>query len=144
MTKLDDKDHLLIDALRKNARASLVSLARSTGLSRSATHDRMIRLEGAGVIVGYTAVLADAAAPQHRAYLTVRYGKGQDNLALAKVIARMPDVTAAHCVTGTLDLIVQCACASATQLLSLREGIAAISGVEEVATFTILRTHRGG
>ena len=55
---LDDKDHILIGALRRNARESLVGLARTVGLSRSATQERMRRLEREGIIRGYTVDLA--------------------------------------------------------------------------------------
>ncbi len=51
---LDEKDKILIAKLRRNARESLVGLARSVGLSRSATQERMRRLEREGVIKAYT------------------------------------------------------------------------------------------
>ncbi|WP_080606022.1 MULTISPECIES: AsnC family transcriptional regulator [Sinorhizobium] len=47
---LDEKDLKLISLLRRNARAPIVALARHIGLSRSATQDRMARLEGSGAM----------------------------------------------------------------------------------------------
>jgi len=53
---LDDKDERLLQALERNSRASVVDLARRIGLSRSATQERLGKLESAGIIARYTIV----------------------------------------------------------------------------------------
>ena len=50
MTELDDKDRLLLAALRQDSRQSLVALARHAGLSRSGVHERLRRLEAKGMV----------------------------------------------------------------------------------------------
>ena len=55
---LDDKDRELLKLLTRNARVTNRVLAQSTGLSESACHARIRRLEGAGVILGYRALLS--------------------------------------------------------------------------------------
>src|SRR3712207_9485480 len=46
-------DQQLIDLLRANGRASYAELARRVGLSSPAVHERVGKLETAGVITGY-------------------------------------------------------------------------------------------
>ena len=50
-------DQQLIDLLRANGRASYAELARQVGLSSPAVHERVGKLEAAGVITGYRAVV---------------------------------------------------------------------------------------
>lgn len=53
----DDTDRLLIRLLGQDGRMSYADLARETGLSTSAVHQRVRRLQRRGVIVGYRAVV---------------------------------------------------------------------------------------
>ncbi|MFG2038897.1 Lrp/AsnC family transcriptional regulator [Dactylosporangium sp. NPDC048998] len=52
---MDAIDRQLIDLLRENARLSYAELARQVGLSAPAVHERVGKLESAGVIRGYRA-----------------------------------------------------------------------------------------
>jgi Lrp/AsnC family leucine-responsive transcriptional regulator len=52
---VDGVDRVLIETLRANGRATYAELARRVGLSAPAVHDRVGKLEAAGVITGYRA-----------------------------------------------------------------------------------------
>src|SRR3954468_14102802 len=54
---IDAVDRQLIDLLRANGRASYAELARQVGLSSPAVHERVGKLEAAGVITGYRAIV---------------------------------------------------------------------------------------
>src|SRR4051812_50148312 len=58
---MDAVDRNLLDALRANARATYAELARAVGLSAPAAHERVAKLEAAGVITGYHAALSPEA-----------------------------------------------------------------------------------
>jgi Lrp/AsnC family leucine-responsive transcriptional regulator len=58
---IDAVDRQLIDLLRANGRASYAELARQVGLSSPAVHERVGKLEAAGVITGYRATVNPAA-----------------------------------------------------------------------------------
>ncbi|OIV39025.1 AsnC family transcriptional regulator [Mangrovactinospora gilvigrisea] len=58
---MDAVDHQLIQALRENGRASYAELGRLVGLSGPSVTDRINRLEQAGVIAGYRAIVSPAA-----------------------------------------------------------------------------------
>ena len=68
---MDDLDRQLIGRLRKDGRASVADLATSLQVSRGTITNRMARLERDGVIMGYTAVIADSAATI-RAWMSIR------------------------------------------------------------------------
>ncbi|WP_459191594.1 Lrp/AsnC family transcriptional regulator [Halosimplex sp. J119] len=50
---LDDVDRELLNRLQENARYTAIELAESVGVSDNTVHNRMARLEEAGVITGY-------------------------------------------------------------------------------------------
>lgn len=135
---LDQKDRLLVKLLRKNARASLVALARDIDLSRSATHDRITRLEENGVIQGYTIRLASEARPATRAFLTVNFETGAAQAALIDTIKALDGVDAVYCLSGDIDSLVYCECDSAAALSELRDELASRAGVTAITTRQIL------
>jgi Lrp/AsnC family transcriptional regulator, leucine-responsive regulatory protein len=54
---VDERDLDIIAALQDDARATYADIAHRVGLSASAVHDRVRKLEHAGVILGYRAVI---------------------------------------------------------------------------------------
>ena len=59
---LDAIDQRILAALQRDARLSFEQLAERVGLSSSAVLRRVRRLEGDGVIAGYSALVAPASA----------------------------------------------------------------------------------
>lgn len=139
---LDEKDRLLLAALAANARESVVGLARKVGLSRSATQERLARLERTGVIRGYAVRLHEDAAGSAgvRAWLTLAFEPGVVCEQVIPKIEALPEVEAAHALAGPIDLLLSVRCASNGDLSSLRDRIAAVSGVASVTTHVLLAT----
>jgi Lrp/AsnC family leucine-responsive transcriptional regulator len=54
---MEDLDRRLVELLLADGRTSYTDLGRATGLSTSAAHQRVRRLEERGVIIGYGAVI---------------------------------------------------------------------------------------
>lgn len=54
---IDEKDRIIIDTLRKNARITLSELAKLVGISDVAVKKRIKKLEASGVIRGYRALI---------------------------------------------------------------------------------------
>ncbi|HVF08343.1 MAG TPA: winged helix-turn-helix transcriptional regulator, partial [Actinomycetota bacterium] len=54
---LDDRDRDIVATLQQDARATYADVAARVGLSASAVHDRVRKLEQQGVIRGYSAVV---------------------------------------------------------------------------------------
>lgn len=96
----DRRNLALLRLLRDDPRLGVAALARRVGMSAPAVRERVLRLEEAGVIAGYTLKLDPAALGYSVcAYVRVRPMPG----ALAKVadLARkLPQVVECHRVTG--------------------------------------------
>jgi Lrp/AsnC family leucine-responsive transcriptional regulator len=58
---LDARDLEIVSALQDDARATYAEVASRVGMSASAVHDRVRKLEDAGVIRGYRAVVSPEA-----------------------------------------------------------------------------------
>ncbi|MBO1908756.1 Lrp/AsnC family transcriptional regulator [Microvirga sp. 3-52] len=137
---LDDKDRILIAALRRNARESLVGLARRLGLSRSATQERMRRLERAGVIKAYTVELASEQDPVIRAMIAVTFKPGFRCKQVVPRLAGIPEIVTCHSLTGSIDLMVNVSCDSNAALNRVRETVASVPGVATATTHIVLAT----
>lgn len=102
---MDAIDSAIVATLIADGRASFSAIGRQVGLSTNATAARVHRLEAAGVILGYRAVLAeeDVSSGGVEAFIDVRLTPGRDSdeyLAWTRGLA--PVLDAAH-VTGAYD-----------------------------------------
>lgn len=142
MNDLDGKDRLLLGALRADARQSLVELARQAGLSRSATHERVRRLEAKGVIAGYTVRLAaDREAPGVQALIAIAFQAGRNCDHVVPHLTGLPNVVTCWSLAGPTDLMLLVECASNAELDNVRRLIATTPGIATAQTHVALRTH---
>jgi len=103
---IDEIDRRLIKALNENARRSFRELAKEVGLSVTAVINKIKKLEEAGAIKGYIAVLD----PEYFGYnlmaiIALRISKGK-LLETQELIAREPQVVAVYDITGEWDSLV--------------------------------------
>jgi DNA-binding Lrp family transcriptional regulator len=138
MKTLDAIDRKLVALLQDNARTSTVALAKSVGLSRSTVHERLRRLEDAGVIAQYTVRLGQGGDPL-QAWLMLRYADGFSCDDVMPLLEALPAVQLCHSVAGDIDLMVLVHVDTPTALADLREHIAMFKGVDDVTTVPILR-----
>jgi Lrp/AsnC family transcriptional regulator, leucine-responsive regulatory protein len=103
---MDEIDQHLLSELRKDARASTVDLARRIGLSRSATQDRIARLERDGSIAGYTIREPDGAGRQS-AHVFLNLANGATCASAAPLLRTVAGVAEIYSVAGDIDLIVR-------------------------------------
>lgn len=97
---LDPVDRAILERLTADARITVRDLAARVGLSRSATSERIRRLEDAGVIRGYTAVLdLDQLHRPVHAFVRVR-APDPDPSVITGMIDGMEELTDWHHVTG--------------------------------------------
>ena len=139
---LDPKDIQLIEALRANARTPLVALAKALGLSRSATQERLQRLERHGVIKGYTAQVAWPDDASVDLWFSVRLAEGVKCVQVVPGILAMSEVRLCHALAGDIDLLVRASARDLGDASALCERLAAIAGVKAVSTHLVLAAHR--
>ena len=140
---MDDKDRLLLTLLRRNARSSIVALARELGLSRSATQDRLARLVSSGAIAGFTTIEGTNAGAAQSAYLMLTLAPGRRCADVVPKLRKIPFVGMIHSLTGPTDLLLRVEGASIADLEQARAAVAAVPGVASVATSVLLERHLG-
>ncbi len=96
----DNVDRALLAELQRDGRQSVAELARRVHMSNSAVAERIRRLEEAGVIAGYRAVIdPDRLGYGILAFLRLRYPSSQYQ-PLHDLLSDIPEVVEAHHVTG--------------------------------------------
>lgn len=134
---MDEKDRLLLSLLRRDARRPVVALARDLGLSRTATQDRLAKLQASGAIARFTIVEGDGGA-RESAYLMVKLDRGVRCAQIAPKVRTIAEVEAIHSVTGAIDMIVCISAEHVDGLEKARAQVAGLAGVAEVSTHVVL------
>ncbi|AVD84955.1 Lrp/AsnC family transcriptional regulator [Pseudomonas sp. SWI6] len=116
---MDKYDRMLLAALLENGRATYAQLARQVNLSAPAVAERVAKLEATGVISGYTAKvnLAKIGLPI-QCVIELRLAS-HGNQQSYDELARIPELTECHRVTGDPCVIMQAAVGSMLELEAL-------------------------
>ncbi len=97
---LDPVDRAILAALADDARVTMAELARTVGLSAPSVAERVRRLEEAGVITGYRAVVSPSALGLPiAAWLRIRPVPGELER-VAGIIRDIPEIVECDRVTG--------------------------------------------
>ena len=138
---MDGVDRRLVEALRRDGRASYAELARSVGLSSSAVHERVAKLESTGVIIGFRAIVnPHAIGLGVTALVGIEPGEyGRDEL-IAAALEAVPEVESCYGVAGDEAFVVQVRVASVDHLHRCIGRLRAIDGVARTRTTVVLAT----
>lgn len=134
---MDDKDKLLLDLLRRDARRPVVALARDLGLSRTATQDRLGKLQASGAIARFTIVEGQGEA-RDCAYLLVKLDPGFRCAQIVPRFRNVPGVEAIDSLAGPYDMIVRVSAGHIEGIEKVRTELVQIPGVAEVTTHIVL------
>ena len=141
---LDEFDRRILAVLRDNGRASNVEIAHKVGLSEAPCSRRVRRLEEAGVIEGYTALLnPDAIGLGFRAYVTLvlDYITGSTAQEFVDRMADIPEVVSCYVVSGAHDAILYVAAADSNSYSDIVfNKLRQIPGVKDVRSSFIMKT----
>lgn len=109
---LNDVDRVILQALQTDGRASIVDLAKQVGLSTSATHTRIRRLEQEGYVERYVALLSrDKTGYDMLCFVNVslQMHQPQQVEAFKAAVQEMPEVLECYHVTGEFDYLLKVA-----------------------------------
>ena len=109
MIELDDIDKRIVAALQADGRLPMVDLADKVGLSPTPCQRRVKRLEEAGVIARYAALVPPEAAGfglQALVEVTLEDHSEKTVAAFEAAIRNRPEVVACYAVTGDMDFLV--------------------------------------
>ena len=133
-----DVDRALLAALARDGRASYTELAERVGLSVSAVHQRVRRLEQRGMITGYHASLdAKSLGLGLTAFVSITpMEAAQPDDAPAR-LAHLPAIEACHSVAGAESYILKVRVASPDALEGLLADIRAAANVTTRTTVVL-------
>ena len=123
---MDEKDQLLLTALRRDARRPLVALARDIGLSRSATQDRLNRLLRSGAISGFTTVEPAGSTGKVATHFLVTHAPGGSCAKLMPHLEKIPGISRIHALAGPIDLVIFAEAADMAGIEAIRAAIDAL------------------
>ncbi|MFE7514619.1 Lrp/AsnC family transcriptional regulator [Streptomyces sp. NPDC057540] len=125
----DATDWRILEALQAEGRASFAELARAVSMSPSAVTERVRRLEDAGVISGYTAIVdQDRLGLPILAFVRLRYPHGNYK-PFHDLLDTTPEVLEAHHVTGDDCFVLKVAARSMKHLEGITGKIATLGAV---------------
>ncbi|MFC5136468.1 MULTISPECIES: Lrp/AsnC family transcriptional regulator [Haloferacaceae] len=139
--ELDDTDRAILRILQEDARTPFSEIARRIDMSSATVHDRVGRMEDAGVIEGYHAsVNAKAVGYGVSALVGLRVEQGREEDALER-LREIEGVREIHLTTGEWDVILRVVAEDTDRLRDLMfDRIANMDGFSRSQTMIILGT----
>jgi Lrp/AsnC family leucine-responsive transcriptional regulator len=135
---VEEIDRRILSLLCRDGRMSFTELSRETGLSVSATHQRVRRLERRGLIKGYVAVIdpADAGLPL-TAFVSIKPFDPAAPDDAPERLAGLAAIEACHSVAGDENYILKVRVASPAALEELLQEIRARANVSTRTTIVL-------
>ena len=142
---VDGVDRTLIAALRANGRATFAELARRVGLSAPAVHERVGKLEAAGVITGYHAAVDPTALGLGvSALVGVLQADRADPDRIFEALQAMPEIEDCWYVAGEETFVVKVRVPDVAALEQTLGALNRIRGVARTKTTVVLSTRFEG
>jgi Lrp/AsnC family transcriptional regulator, leucine-responsive regulatory protein len=137
MHLLDEKSWGLLEALQKDGRLPLKTLAQKIGLSLPATAERIKRMEDAGVIRGVCAEISTFDVGYSVKAIIGIHAPQPGKQRLLETLEKIPEILECHHVTGADSYIMTVVAVDLKHLESL---IGSINGFGETRTSIVFST----
>jgi Lrp/AsnC family leucine-responsive transcriptional regulator len=135
---VEEIDRQILQLLTADGRMSFTDLGKATGLSTSAVHQRVRRLEQRGVIKGYAAVVdAEAIGLPLTAFISVTPLDPAAPDDVPERLADVPEIEACHSVAGEENYILKVRVATPGALEGLLARIRAAANVSTRTTIVL-------
>jgi Lrp/AsnC family transcriptional regulator, leucine-responsive regulatory protein len=141
---VEDIDREIVRLLSHDGRMSFTDLGRSTGLSVSAVHQRVRRLEQRGVILGYQAqVDCEAIDLPLTAFVSIKPIDPSAPDDAPERLKHLKQIEACHSVAGDESYILKVRVATPPDLESLLQDIRAAANVATRTTVVLSTPYEG-
>ena len=141
---LDEIDRRILSTFQRQGRITNADLSERVHLSPSACHRRVARLEEAGFIAGYVALLdrRRIGRPTTVFVEITLSGQADDVLdAFEREVARIPEVLECHLMAGTADYLLKVSAEDSEDFARIhRRALARLPGVAQMHSSFALRT----
>jgi Lrp/AsnC family leucine-responsive transcriptional regulator len=141
--EIDATDRRLLSLLQRRGRLTNAELADEVNLSPSACHRRVQRLEEAGYIDAYVALLnARKLGRPTTVFVEITLQGQADELldAFEKAVRRVPDILECHLMAGTADYLLKVVAEDTEDFARIhRQSLARLPGVAQMQSSFALR-----
>lgn len=142
--QIDAIDRAILGVLQLDGRVTNSQLAEQIGLSPSACHRRVRRLESEGAIERYAALInRDAVGRGVSVFVEISLESQREDLldTFESAVRKIPHVMSCHLMAGNSDYLVHVTCADVAGYETIhREHIAVLPGVTRVRSSFAIRT----
>ena len=146
MSRIDETDARILQALQRQGRLSNADLAERVNLSASACHRRVQRLEAEGIIRDYVALLDPRKVGRPTTVFVEITLSGQADEVLdafERAVALVPDVLECHLMAGSADYLLKVVANDTEDFARIhRRYLATLPGVAQMQSSFALRTVR--
>lgn len=138
--EIDGIDKEILRDLMDDARKPILQIAKKIGISGAAIHQRLKKLEQAGVISGSKFVVdVKVLGYSTMAFVGVYLDKAMSNPEAVRELKKIPEVLECHYTTGNWSIFIKIICKDNEHLMQLlNKKIQAINGVSRTETFISL------
>ena len=138
---LDGIDKQIIDHLIENARIPILEIARNIGASGASVHQRVRKMEEAGIISGsYIKINQEKLGYTTQAFIGLFLDKATNHSEAVAMLEEIPEVTSCYFTTGNWSLLIQLNCKDNNHLSNLlSDKIQNITGVLRTETYICLK-----
>lgn len=142
LKELDRTDRHILALVQKDASLAQAEIAKRVGLSTAAVHERVKKLEAAGVIRRWTAVVDPAAVgAQVTAFVEVFFEHPRFEKGFIERVMKLSAVQECHHITGEFSLLLKVRVADMASLQELLlEQLSGHEGVRQTRTVMVLST----
>ncbi|MFB2532806.1 Lrp/AsnC family transcriptional regulator [Paracoccus sp. p4-l81] len=141
---LDRFDRAILTILAAEARISMTDLAARVGLSKTPVQARVRRLERAGVIAGYRAILsARRLGLAHVAFVQIRLSDTREAAlqAFNRAVRAIPEIEECHMIAGGFDYLLKVRTEDiAAYRQVMAERLSSLPHVAATSTFVAMET----
>lgn len=117
---LDEIDRKILSFLVNNARMPFLEIARECNISGAAIHQRVHKLEDAGVITGSrTLVRPDALGLNVCVFIHIALAEADKYQEVIASLKHIPEIVECHFVTGRYSLLVKAYCLDNEHLINI-------------------------
>jgi DNA-binding Lrp family transcriptional regulator len=136
---LDERDLSILAVLQEDARATYADIAQRVGMSASAVHERVRKLERSGAIRGYRAVVdPEALGWGTEAFVEVHCHGNVPTHRIRAGLEPLPEVVAVYTVSGPADAIVHLRAADIHHLETALERLRAVEFISRTVSTVVL------
>ena len=138
--EIDGIDKEILRDLMADARKPILQIAHKIGISGAAIHQRLRKLESAGVISGSKFTVNNKVLGfSTMAFVGIYLDKAARNPETVKELKKIPEVLECHYTTGNWSILIKILCRDNSHLMQLLNSkIQAIEGVSRTETFISL------